>query len=224
MSLDPVTMMGAGMALNAGGSILGGQNSQARVGAVQRARDDAMQREQVRQGQYMAEATPIVVDHLATRSAGNEASQRDTAFKARDAAITANQGQPQVAIASQSQPGQGEYARIAANLGRIVSDNARRQAVLSSYGDAAAENSRSFKKASDKVGTISNFAAGSASVLPAEFASADANAYADNPPSPFADLLKAAGTGLSMYGAFQPAGGTTKFSSIDELIRQQRLA
>lgn len=221
MSIGAPALMGAGMALNAGGSILGGMNSQGRVAAVQRARNDAMQREMERQGQYMAEVTPIVVEHLGTRSAENEASQRDTAFKARDAAITANQGQPQVAIASQSEPGQGEYARIAANLGRIVSDNARRQAVLSSYGDAAAENSRSFKKASDKVGTISNFAAGSASVLPAEFASADANAYADNPPSPFADLLKAAGTGLSMYGAFQPAGGTTKFASIDELMKKR---
>lgn len=212
----PAAAMLAGTALSGGGSILGGMNSQDRVGAVKSGRDRVLRDEMQRQQGFSAEATPIFTDHLGTRGAGAEAGQRDTAIKARTTDIVANQNRPVTMMGGMGDHGSSEYQRQAANLGQIVTDNAKRAAVLSSYGDAAADNSRSFKKASDRVGTISNFSQGSAGVLPAEFSSSDASAYANNPPSPFADLLKAAGTGLSMYGAFQPA--SAPFGSIDQLM------
>jgi len=216
MSIDPGTALLAGTALSGGGSLLGGMNSQGRVGAVAAGRDRVLRDELQRQANYSAEATPIFTNHLATRSAGSEAGQRETAIKARTADIEANQNRPAFSMGGMGDHGSSEYQRQVANLGQVVTDNAKRQAVLASYGDAAAENSRTFRRAADRVGTISNFSAGSANVLPAEYSSSDANAYTSNPPSPFADLLKAAGTGLSLYGAFQPA--SAPFGSIDELI------
>ena len=217
MSIDPATAMLAGTALSSGGSLLGGANSQGRVNAVNEGRNRVMQEEQNRQAGYRSEITPLVVDHLNTRTAANEATQRDTAYKARDTAITANQGTVGANPLALADPAAAETQRMATNLGQVVTDNARRKAILSAYGDAAAENSRGYRKVANKAGMISDFATGSANVLPAEFSSSDANAYAANPPSPFADMLKAAGTGLSLYGSFQPA--PAKFASIDELMR-----
>lgn len=219
MSIDPVTMMAAGTALSAGGSLLGSQNSQDRVGAVRAGRDRVLQEEINRQNQYSAEAQPIFTGQLGLSSAGSEASQRETAIKARDASVVANQGQPALTMGGMGDQGSTEYQRQVANLGQIVADNAKRANVLASYGDVAADNSRSFRKASDKIGTISNFSAGSANVLPAEYSSSDANAYASHPPSPFADLLKAAGTGAAMIGSF--SSPKAPFASIDELMKKR---
>lgn len=206
--MDPVSLglLLGGTALAGGGSLFDTGQSASRVNAQRAIRDALVQQEMQRNYALANESQGFFNKQFDTMTPEAQAAQRDAATTNRVAAGAAP-------TTIQTSVGRGVNGGVNDEVGRlakVASDRVAHvgaaKAKLAGYGDTQGNIDIGLRGASDKIGTMSNFAAGNARAFPAELQAGDFNAAKDFN-SPLGGIMKAAGSLAGLGGAMMPAGG-----------------
>lgn len=193
----------AGLVLSGAGTLYNNRQQQKNANRMQAARDNAFNLEMQRQDEYQGE-TADIFDKAAKRYEGaNQAQQENQAVANRERNVgdlIKDENDRYALPTSGSAPKvvRSEGARRMADAAAEAKGQAKRQAKLAGFGDVLFGNRLASAGTSNRLGTLSNFAGRSAQLMPYEQRSAANNAR--KAPGMFGDLLKLAGTGVSLYG------------------------
>jgi len=198
---DP--MIATGLALNAAGTAYSGQQQAKNAKRQVAARNDTAEAERIRQKAHQEAAAGVFNKSLGEYQGAEQAKGERQAVDRRMTAVdkaaaeTKSVGLPTAGSAPQVV--RAEAARKMAGASADARAEASRAAKLGGFGDLFFNNSQMLTGNRSKLGTIGDFSARSAGLLPYEQQVAAANAT--KAPGMFGDLLKLAGTAATIYGA-----------------------
>jgi hypothetical protein len=202
--------MAIGMAISAAMTMAQQRAAQKNQAGMINARNQSNLAEAERQEGYQAQSDQVFGDALA-KYEGNEANTRAAeADTKREDALTGAMDEasapynPSFGTAGGPQVIKSELARKTAGVITSGKNQAKALAKLGGAKDANFGQLISLGRSGGKLGDVNALSSGSARLLPIEQQTAITNAY--NPPSPWLEVGKTVGKGLSSYGGGMSGG------------------
>ena len=203
----------AGMALSAAGTMYNQNQQQKNMSRGITAKNAAAEAEMIRQEGFQDEASAAFKDSQGVHDKSKQDFELEQQKQQRGAKIEKALATPnEYAPVKGSAPSvvKGEIARKINDAFKSGKKTASALGNMGAWGDQQFNNRVALSRHGGQIGEIANNARSSASLLPLEQQAAYQNAQ--KAPGMFGDLLKAAGTGMSMYGmaggdAFSGFGG-----------------